>query len=333
MAHFITGPAGGPSESRELGTKVKLAGRTTYLPNEEAPVLFLRLTMSQIAAIPKDRYAVSLVESAGVPGLPTVSGIGHKGSHKGHGYLSAREIQRLVNLARLPGKSRGKAAGFRSGKGKAAGYGSGNLIGYIRKPSATVKQVDDGTKEYNTMVTLIEQIREKADSLYDTNLALSRNQRETPPDSGLFYPPIDDGCMVDCIKKALAHFFGENDTYKLNGAEYKPAAFCLLMHDYFIRIHILKNTSRTPFCDFLQKRVLRGDMQFSSRTFTNYANEYKNLEKDFTEPSRQKFNFNVHPEPTGKVQDAFHEIGHFFHTSNYFTCLRVMRNNVGTFLI
>ena len=186
------------------------------------------------------------------------------------------------------------------------------------------------------MVTLIDKMRETSDSFYDTTLKLSRNQRDTPPepDSGLFCTPIDDGSMSDCIKKAIAYFFGEKDTCKICGKEYKPVVFCLLMHDYFIRMHILKNTTRTPFCEYLQKRVLREEMMFTSRTFTNYANDHKDIEQDFTNPGKQKFNFNVHPEPSGRpLQDAFHEIGHYFHTSKYFKRLREMRDNMMGFKI
>jgi hypothetical protein len=34
MVDFIGGPAGGPPNSRALGTKVTLAGRTAFLPND-----------------------------------------------------------------------------------------------------------------------------------------------------------------------------------------------------------------------------------------------------------------------------------------------------------
>ena len=132
---------------------------------------------------------------------------------------------------------------------------------------------EDGTKLHNTLISLAKQISETADSFYDKTLVLSRNQRTDPPepDSGLFYSPIDDGSMSDCIKKAIAHFFGGKDTCKIVGKEYKPVAFCLLMHDYFIRMHIMKNTTRTPFCEYLLKHVLKEEMQFTSRTFTVIA--------------------------------------------------------------
>lgn len=303
------GPAGGPSMSRTLGTKVTLAGRTAFLPNDDVPFVMQKLTMGQINAIPKDRFSVALIE------VPTRMGMAGPG-RGGKGNKPEHISYRLKDLGR---------------QGK-----SGGVTGFVRAPSVTVKVEEDGTKQYTAMVTLIDQIKLKTESLYDTALRLSRNQRNNPPepDSGLFFSPIDDGSMTDCIKKAIAHFFGENDTCKIVGKEYKPVAFCVLMHDYFIRMHIMKNTTRTPFCEYLLKRVLKEEMQFTSRTFTKYAQDHKDAIQDFTDSGKLKINFNVHAEPSGKpLQDAFHEIGHFFHTSKYFKNLREMRDNMKGFMI
>lgn len=304
---FIGGPVGGLPNSRATGTKVTLAGRTAILPNDDVPFVLQRLTAGQINAIPKDRFSVSLIE------VPTRMGMAG-GSRKGRGGVTVRGLQRMKDLSRT----------------------GGGVTGFVTKPSSIITVEEDGTKQYTAMITLIDQIRKTTDSFLDTTLVLSRNQRNNPPepDSGLFYSPIDDGSMSDCIKKAIAYYFGEKDTCKINGSEYKPAAFCLLMHDYFIRMHIMKNTTRTPFCEYLQKRVLKGEMMFTSRTFTNYANDYKDVEQDFIDPSRMKFNFNTHPEANGKpLHEAFQEIGHFFHTSGYFKRLREMRDNMKGFMI
>lgn len=306
MVNFISGPAGGHSLSRMQGTKVTLAGRTAFLPNDNVPFVVQRLTMGQINAIPKDRFAVSLIETPIAMAAPGRGGGGRSSGFK-------FQIKRQVRPAKRDG-----------------------VIRFVRKPSAAIAAEVDGTKQYTAMISLIEQMKQNADSFLDTTLVLSRNQRSTPPEpeSGLFYSPIDDGSMSDCIKKAIAHFFGEKDTCKINGSEYKPVAFCLLMHDYFIRMHIMKNTTRTPFCEYLQKRVLKDEMMFTSRTFTNYANDYKDVEQDFINPSRMKFNFNTHPEANGKpLHEAFQEIGHFFHTSKYFKHLREVRDNMKGFMI
>ena len=238
------GPAGGRALSRMQGTKVTLAGRTAFLPNDDVPFVMQKLTMVQINAIPKDRFSVALIE------VPTRMGMAGPG-RGGKGNKPARLSFRVKDLTRT----------------------GGSVTGFMRAPSVTVKVEDDGTGLHNTLISLAKQISETADSFYDKTLVLSRNQRTDPPepDSGLFYSPIDDGSMSDCIKKAIVHFFGGKDTCKIVGKEYKPVAFCLLMHDYFIRMHIMKNTTRTPFCDYLQKRVLKDEMQFTSRTFTVIA--------------------------------------------------------------
>lgn len=62
MVNFISGPAGGHSLSRMQGTKVTLAGRTAFLPNDDVPFVMQKLTMGQINAIPKDRFSVALIE-------------------------------------------------------------------------------------------------------------------------------------------------------------------------------------------------------------------------------------------------------------------------------
>ena len=306
MVNFISGPAGGHSLSRMQGTKVTLAGRTAFLPNDNVPFVVQRLTMGQINAIPKDRFAVSLIETPIAMAAPGRGGGGRSSGLK-------FQIKRQVRPAKRDG-----------------------VIHFVRKPSAAIAAEVDGTKQYTAMISLIEQMKQNADSFLDTTLVLSRNQRTDPPepDSGLFYAPIDDGSMSDCIKKAIAHFFGEKDTCKILGKEYKPVEFCLLMHDYFIRMHIMKNTTRTPFCEYLQKHVLKDEMMFTSRTFTGYANDYKDAIQDFTDSGKLKLNFNVHPEPSGKpLQDAFHEIGNYFHTSGYFKHLREMRDNMKGFMI
>jgi len=289
MVNFISGPAGGHSLSRMQGTKVTLAGRTAFLPNDNVPFVVQRLTMGQINAIPKDRFAVSLIETPIAMAAPGRGGGGRSSGLK-------FQIKRQVRPAKRDG-----------------------VIRFVRKPSAAIAAEIDGTKQYTAMISLIEQMKQNADSFLDTTLVLSRNQRSNPPepDSGLFYAPIDDGSMSDCIKKAIAHFFGEKDTCKILGKEYKPVVFCLLMHDYFIRMHIMKNTTRTPFCEYLLKHVLKEEMQFTSRTFTKYAQDHK-----------------YHPKPSGKpLQDAFHEIGNFFHTSKYFKHLREIRDNMKGFMI
>ena len=156
-----------------------------------------RLTMGQINAIPKDRFAVSLIETPIAMAAPGRGGGGRSSGLK-------FQIKRQVRPAKRDG-----------------------VIRFVRKPSAAIAAEIDGTKQYTAMISLIEQMKQNADSFLDTTLVLSRNQRNNPtePDSGLVYSPINDGSMSDYIKKAIAHFYGQKDTCKIFGNEYKPAVF------------------------------------------------------------------------------------------------------------
>ena len=305
---------GGLARSKMQGTKVMLAGRTTFLPNDDVPIIVQKLTMKQIEAIPRDRFSVSLVSKSGPIVFASSEGGGHGGRLGRPGYgLARRKRPAAVKKSRLSGMS--------------------TWARRLQTPDI-VEVGLSGTEFFTAIVTSVDKLKQNAESLFDENRRLASNQSGAPPqDSGLFYPPVNDWSMADCILKAIVHFFGEEDTCKIHGKEYKLAAFCLLMHDYFIRIRILRNVTRTPFCNYLLEYVLKDwKVTFTSRTFTNYANEYKGVERDFTEPGRLNINFKVHPEPSPKsLQNAFHEIGHFFHTSEYFNYLRDMRNNITEF--
>ena len=308
MKGLGTNPLGMLSRSRMHGTKVTLAGRTAFLPNPNVPVVVQQLTKGQIEAIPKDRFTVSMIKTQGaVLFAPSEHGGGGHGGNLGRIVVGARP--RRTRLSRVP---------------------------KYRKARLTVSPEVERTNLYTAIITLTDRIKSNAERLYNENRQLARDQVDTPPqDSGLFIPPIDDVSMSDCIMKAIIHFFGEEDTCKIMGKKYKLPAFCLLMHNYFIRIGILKNVTRTPFCNYLLEQVLKDwKVTFTSRTFTNYAEAYKNVKEDFTEKDGLKIDFSVLPKQDKNfLQNAFHEIGHFFHTSEYFTHLRDMRYNLNEFKI
>ena len=306
---FKIGPTGGHISPRIEGVKVELAGRTAFLPNMEVPVVIQRLTAAQIKAIPQDRFAVSLVDTGPIA----------FGNYKGGG--GGGSLPRTL-------RQKGKVRNGRGGK---------KTTSFVIKPSALDKSAKEGTQLYTAIVTLLDKARKSADSLYGINIKLTQGQRHSTSlgdDSKLFFPPIEEGDMTGCIKKVIMHFFDGKDLCKICGIEFKLAAFCLLMHDYFIRINILENQTRTPFCNYLLERVLPGmPTTFTSRTFINYANDYKDYEEAFTKPGKLDIDFSVHPKSTGTFQDAFHEIGYHFHKSEYFQRLRDMRSNLGGFLI
>lgn len=303
------GHVGGLSQRRRQGTAVRLAGKTAFLPNADVPFVMQELTLEQIEAVPKNKFSVSLIE----PINPLVL-TGRASRRFGSG--SMRRLQRIKALSRP--------------------HSGGGIINFVRQsPGNITTESTNGTVLYNTVISLLDQAKVNVHNLYGKNLALSHNQRDTQPkkDSGIFCPPVDEDCMTDCITKAICHFFGNNDTCKIAGKEYKLVVFCLLMHDYFIRIHILKNTTRTPFGEYLRKSVLKErEKTFTSRTFTNCANDYKKDELDFTEPDRLKIDFRTHPTSNTKpLLAAFHEIGNFFHMSDYFAHLRALQENMAKF--
>ena len=116
MKDITIGPAGGHGLSRMQGTKVTLAGRTAFLPNDDVPFVFQRLTAGQINAIPKDRFSVALIE------VPTRMGMAGPG-RGGKGNKPARLSFRVKDLSRT----------------------GGGVTGFMRAPSVTVKVEDDGT--------------------------------------------------------------------------------------------------------------------------------------------------------------------------------------------
>lgn len=286
------------------GTRVIVAGRPMILPNKSMPIVVQRLTARQIAAIPKDRYAVAVIESTGK--LAVVPAMRVRGMSP-----LLRRLQQRRYLDRLNRFMRRR----------------GQIL-----PSMS----GDGTPEYNTIIALAGQLSKEVETIYIRNRELNRNQKNPPPsDSGIFYSPIDEGKLSDCIKLIVNRFFGNNDKGKVCGREMKVGEFCLLIHCYFRRIKILKKEGLKPFCDYLEEKVFPEESKFTARTFNNYANDpnFVRVEEEFTSTTKLKINFRVHPEPSGKLLDAFHEVGWNFHNSAYFEELREMRKYIDEFKI
>lgn len=309
MVKFIGGPAGGHAPSHNLGTKVMVAGRSMILPNSEVPFVVQKLTMGQIAAIPKDQFAVSLMD----PSMPVMA---IAGDRKGGGKSLAIRI-----------RQRHQAAGSK-------GVGSKGVVGFITQdPSKMINVGIDSTKEFTALISLISQAGQQADMLRGKYRQLSRTVTETPPtESGIFYAPIDEDELSDCILKIIERFYGTSDSTKIMGTDFKLGEFCVLMHFYFIRIGIMENKSRQPFANYLTKKVFGDEEKFTPRSFNNYAKNYENIEKDLTGSKGVKFNFEIRPNPSGKpVHDAFHEIGYNFHHSHFFEELRKLRKRMNEF--
>lgn len=315
MVNFISGPAGGHSLSRMQGTKVTLAGRTAFLPNDEVPFVMQRLTAGQINAIPRDRFAVSLIE---VPTRMAMAGPGNKGN----GTISVREMQRLRRIAR-GGKiiQRGGATGF------------------VRKSLGTINEGKDSTKLYSVAIASLGELKEQIEGLYHSNRELSRNNGGGPPsESALFYEPIDEGRLSDCFMKIIADYFGGGDKCKLYGHYFKLHEFCLFVHYYFRRIGIMKTNARQPFSDYVRKSVLKDKAAFTDKTFNNVAKHYEAEEEEFTDKKIHEINFDFRPskdaksnKPLQQLLYAFQDIGYNFHNSDYFRYLRETRKRMNEF--
>lgn len=289
--------------NRMMGTKVRLAGRTMFLPNSENAFVRQNLTLAQIEAIPRDRYVVAVIESS----TPLMSGSDMKMGRFG---VSTRKHQR-----------------YRMG-------GNNRVVGFIsqKPPDRTIEE--SGTKTYDTIITLLNAAVENTKLARDVYRKGLRNQKDAKiPDSGIFVKPIDEDKLSDCIHQIIDHYFGTGDTTRIDNREYKLAQFCVLIHFFFIRIGFLENESRQAFCLYLINKVFCGHERFTVRTFNNYANQCENVKENLTHADRQPIDFNTHRETSGQLQDAFHEIGSAFQRSQYFQQLREQRNKMNSLLI
>ena len=157
------------------------------------------------------------------------------------------------------------------------------------------------------------------------------------PPGNLFFAPIDEGKLADCIIGVMRGFFHDEETCNICDKEYNRMEFCVLMHIFFKHINILKNPNRLPFSMYLQNQVLVGKEKFGERTFNKYADKkHFKLLKDELKGEVFEVNFQVHPVPP-KVPDgkflrlAFLEIGYAFQHSGYFTELKELRDTMKSF--
>ena len=149
--------------------------------------------MGQINAIPKDQFAVSLMD----PSMPVMS---IAGDRKGGGKSLAIRI-----------RQRHQVAGSK-------GVGSKGVVGFITQdPSKMINVGIDSTKEFTALISLINQAGQKADMLRGKYRQLSRTVTETPPtESGIFYAPIDEDELSDCILKITERFYGTSENERFH---------------------------------------------------------------------------------------------------------------------
>lgn len=307
MNTLINGSAGGLLPTRISGTKTRVAGKTMYLPNNDATFVMQKLTLSQIAALPKDQYSVGVI-------VPKKQ-------------FTAASISKLSHVSLAVHKQQHLLMGIRN-----------DVVCFVNKPiHGNVNGIIDGDKEITTIITLVNQLKQESEKLDEKRRVNKSIQNvDILPNSGIFYSPINENLLAVCIWKIINRFFGYEATGTICDKTYNLPEFCLLMYYYFIRIGILQNTTRKPFCLYLLKKVFEDESKFSVKTFNNYANDprFVNVEKDFTNPERLGINFRVHPAPCGNtLQEAFHEIGWAFHRSEFFEELREQRKHLETFRI
>ena len=246
MDKFRTGYFEGLPQPRMQGTRVTLAGRTAFLPNRRVPMVVQKLTLRQIAEIPRDKYAVAIIEPEAMP------------------TFDRRNLRNNRNIQRH------------------------RVLACNRRISGN----GDLTQEFTTAITLLHRVHQHVETIYYESRKLSRNNNDTPPPGGdIFLVPVDAGKMSDCIKKIVLDIFGNDDKGKICDRDTKLVEFCLLMHYYFIRIKILKNTSRQPFCEYLENYVFKNESRFTAKTFNNHAEKHEKAEKDFTNAERLDINY------------------------------------------
>ena len=155
--------------------------------------------------------------------------------------------------------------------------------------------------------------------------------------SNIFYAPIDEDKLSDCIVNIMDSFSHGGESCFICNKKYSRIEFCVLVHLFFKYIHILKNNSRLSFCTYLKSKVFAGNPGFSERTFNTYAD--KDVFKNFEERIKDvKVNFKNHPVPSS-VADAnflilaFQEIGYVFQHSPYFDELRELKKALQTFIL
>lgn len=317
MSKLRFGGGGRYPQAQMPATEVILAGRKALLPNYKVPYVVQKLTMAQIRAIPTDMFSVQVL---GMPDSPSSSlKLPSLGKRRVAG-TTMRDKQQMKRMVR-----------------KIAGGGRASRIGRDIGAATGVNDSGDTAESlYDAIVTLHASMGKKVEELYLENRRISRvSSDEETQKERLFHAPIDEGLMSDLIIRAKVYFFDSKDKFKLYGHVFKVPEFFLFVHYYFIRVKILKNTARKPFSEYVRKVVLRDENSFTDKTFNNYAKSYEDREQDFTNPDIIKINFNILPDTnknkTQQLINAFQEIGHFFHKSDYFSNLREIRDQMNKF--
>lgn len=149
---------------------------------------------------------------------------------------------------------------------------------------------------------------------------------DLPPGRDIFYSPIDEDRMADCILKVKEGFFHYDETCMIGERWCNMTDFCLLAFLAFGRMRLLKNFCRKPFCLFLQERAFMGSIP-NVKNFNNYANkaEYQELERYLSGAGTNR------PKHHQPLLQAYQKIEKAFQNSDYFYQLRVQQSNMKRF--
>ena len=281
---------------------------TTSLPDKSQPFIIRDLTKSQIAAIPTEQYTVKVIGPTEMVGVVRNQIIGRF------------KPQRHTPVRR---------------------FGNPSSVVCYKTPTLAHKSQIGGSQDptFTTLIQLLNTTKAQAQFLQDQDRERRKRlnrDNDDMPNSDIFYPPIDENEMADCIYKIIGKYFQGNDTGNVCENEYNLAQFCLLIHYFFRRINLLQNDSRQPFCNYLRVKVFAGEEKFTVKTFNNYANrdEFLNAEPILTNPNQFKTSFMLRPQLKGEpIKEAFQEIGWAFQHSEYFEELKKQKKNMNQFEI
>ena len=284
--------------------KGKWSADSTFLPDLSRPVVIKDLTRSQIAAIPKDQYIVNV--------------------------LGPAKSVRIANaVARYTAQRQKQGLRYTSKSIKACSK---------RQTLGDWKTGVEGRgPAFTTLIQLLDKAKAQAEQIEEQDRLQSRQQKSEnggPPDSNIFYPPIDENEMADCIFKVINQYFHGEAIGNVCGQDYSLAQFCVLTHCFFRRTKLPQNSSQQPFCIYLYNKVFAGEEKFTVKTFNNYANreEFQTIEPELIDPERLKTNFLFHPKAEGNsLKEAFQEIGWAFLHSEYFSRLKTQKKNMNSF--
>ncbi len=131
MEFFNTSHFEGVPQPRRQGTRVTLAGRTAFLPNRSTPLVIQKLTLRQIAEIPRGKYAVAVIKPDGATVDILASSVGAVAAS------TNRRLRYLRNISRHRLQPR-----------------------YCRRSAK-----GDGTQEYTTVISLLHQVQRHVETV------------------------------------------------------------------------------------------------------------------------------------------------------------------------